>query len=79
LGATTFHGGGEVCSGGGWWLQQMPGVLEQPAPSDVILIHGEIRGGEYHAGRIGELAMEIHVCVLLSNFLGVLGFHSNNM
>ena len=48
-------------------------------PSDDILVHGEIRGGEYHEGRIGGLAMEVRVCVLLRNFLGVLDFRSSSM
>jgi hypothetical protein len=28
-------------------------------PSDEILVHGEIRGIEYHEGWIGGLAMEV--------------------
>jgi hypothetical protein len=36
-----------------------------------ILVHGEVRGGEYHEDRIGELAMEVQVFTLLRNLLGV--------
>jgi hypothetical protein len=42
-------------------------------PSDDILVHGEIRGGEYHERRFGELTMEVRVFVPLMDFLGVLG------
>jgi hypothetical protein len=38
------------------------------------LFHGEVRGGEYHEDRIGVLAMEVQVSVLLRDLLGVLGF-----
>ena len=43
-------------------------------PSGDILVHGEVRGGEYHDGRIGGLAMEVRVSVLLRDLLGVPGF-----
>jgi hypothetical protein len=43
-------------------------------PSDDILVHGDIRGGEYHEGRIGGLAMEVRISVMLRDLLGVLGF-----
>jgi hypothetical protein len=39
---------------------------------DVILVHSEIRGGEYHEGPIRELAMEVQVFVMLTDLLGVL-------
>jgi hypothetical protein len=38
------------------------------------LVHGEVRGGEYHEGRIGGLALEVRVSTLLRDLLGVLGF-----
>jgi hypothetical protein len=41
-------------------------------PSDDILIMVKIRGGKYHEGRIGGLAMEVRVFVMLRDFLGVL-------
>lgn len=41
-------------------------------PSDDILVHGEIRSGECHEGRIEKLAMEVLVSVLLRGLLGVL-------
>jgi hypothetical protein len=36
------------------------------------LVYGEVRGGEYHEGWIGGLAMEIRVYALLRDLLGVL-------
>jgi hypothetical protein len=42
--------------------------------SDDILVHDEIRSGEYHEGWIGGLAMEVRVCVMLRDMLGVFGF-----
>ena len=36
-------------------------------------LHDEVRGGEYHEGRIGGLAMEVRVSVMLRDLLGVLG------
>jgi hypothetical protein len=38
------------------------------------LVHDEVRGGEYHEGRIGGLAMEVRVYALLRDLLGVLDF-----
>jgi hypothetical protein len=38
------------------------------------LVHGEVRGGEYHKGRIEGVAMEVRVFTLLRDLLGVLGF-----
>jgi hypothetical protein len=43
-------------------------------PSNDILVHGEIRGGEYHDGRIGGLAMKVQVSALLRHLLGIPGF-----
>jgi hypothetical protein len=44
------------------------------SPSDDILVHGEIRGGKYDEGRIGGLAIEVQVSVLLKGLLSVLNF-----
>jgi hypothetical protein len=42
-----------------------------------ILVHGEVRGREYHEGQIGRLATEVRVSALLRDLLlGVLGFAS---
>jgi hypothetical protein len=41
-------------------------------PGDIF--HGEVRGGEYHGGRIGGLAMEVRVSALLRDLLGFPGF-----
>jgi hypothetical protein len=38
------------------------------------LVHGEVRDGEYHEGRIEGLAMEVRVFALLRDLLGVMGF-----
>jgi hypothetical protein len=38
------------------------------------LLHGEVRGGEYHDDRIGELAIEVQVSALLRELLSILGF-----
>jgi hypothetical protein len=43
-------------------------------PSDDILVHGEIRGGEYHEDRSCGIAMEVRVSVMLRYLLGILGF-----
>jgi hypothetical protein len=43
-------------------------------PSGDILLHGKVRGEEYHECRIGVLAMEVQFSVLLRDLLGVLGF-----
>jgi hypothetical protein len=43
-------------------------------PSYKILVHGEVRGGEYHEERIGGLVKEVEVFVLLRELLGVLCF-----
>jgi hypothetical protein len=38
------------------------------------LVHDEVRGGEYHEGRIGGLTMEVRVSALLRDLLGAMGF-----
>jgi hypothetical protein len=38
------------------------------------LVYDEVRGGEYHEGRIGGLEMEVRVSALLRDLLGVPGF-----
>jgi hypothetical protein len=38
------------------------------------LVHGEVRGREYHEDRIGGLAMEVRLFALLRDLLGILGF-----
>jgi hypothetical protein len=38
------------------------------------LVHGEVRGGEYHKGWIEGLAIEVRVSALLRDLLGVLVF-----
>jgi hypothetical protein len=43
-------------------------------PSDDILIMVKIRGEKYHESRIAGLAMEVRVCVMLRDLLGVLVF-----
>jgi hypothetical protein len=43
-------------------------------PSDDILVHGEIRGGENLEGWFRGLAMEVRVSILLRGLLGVLSF-----
>jgi hypothetical protein len=43
-------------------------------PSDDILVHGEIRGEDYHACWFGGLAMKIGVSVVLWDLFGFLGF-----
>jgi hypothetical protein len=42
--------------------------------SDDVLVHGKIRGGEYHEGRIRGLTMEVRVSILLMGLLSVLSF-----
>jgi hypothetical protein len=37
-----------------------------------LVVHGEVRGGEYHEGQIRGLAMEVRVSALLRDLLGVL-------
>jgi hypothetical protein len=39
-----------------------------------LLVHGKVRGGEYHEGLIGGLAMKVRVSALLRDLLSVLGF-----
>jgi hypothetical protein len=43
-------------------------------PPGDILVHSEVRDGEYHEDQIGGLAMEVRVYALLRDLLGVLGF-----
>jgi hypothetical protein len=38
------------------------------------LVHGELRGREYHEGQIEGLAMEVRVFALLRDLLDVLDF-----
>jgi hypothetical protein len=38
------------------------------------MVHGEVRDGEYHKGRIGGLAMEVRVSAHLRDLLDVLSF-----
>jgi hypothetical protein len=40
------------------------------------LVHGEVRGEEYHEGRIRGLAMEVRISSLFRDLLGVLGFEA---
>ena len=40
-------------------------------PASDILVHGDVSDGEFHEGRIGGLAMEVRVFVLLRDLLGV--------
>ena len=40
-------------------------------PASDILVHGEVSDGEFHEGRIGGLAMEVRVSMLLRDLLGV--------
>jgi hypothetical protein len=46
--------------------------LSYVLPSDDILVHGEIRGGEYHECWVGGLAMGVRVSVMLRDLIGVL-------
>jgi hypothetical protein len=39
-----------------------------------FLVNDEVRGGDFHEGRIGGLAMEVVVFALLRGLLGVPGF-----
>jgi hypothetical protein len=38
------------------------------------LVYSEVRGGEYHEGKIGGFEIEVRVSALLRVLLGVLGF-----
>jgi hypothetical protein len=43
-------------------------------PSDDILVHGEIRGGEYHEGWIEGLAIVVPSSAMLRDLLGAPGY-----